>query len=347
MNPTDSSQPKMQPQSQSKRLLSLGTDRLLFEEGSSVRDRILGYARDWDEIHIIVSADKNFTETAIGNNVWIYPTRSKVKAFYPLHMRNLGRFIIKRRNITNITCQDPFLTAIAGVGLKKEFGLPLEIQVHTDIGSPNYPRTVGNKIRKALALSYLPKADSIRVVSGRVKKYLVEGLAISESKITVRPIAVDVEKIKNTPVTVDLRKKYPQFDKIILMASRLTEEKNIGLALRALPAVLRLCPKAGLVIVGRGPKETELKKLTQKLGLAESVVFEDWIDPATLVSYYKTSDLFLNTSLFEGYGMTLVEAKAAGCMIVSTDVGVARDIGTRIIPDDSDGAASVICDMLK
>jgi glycosyltransferase involved in cell wall biosynthesis len=40
----------------------------------------------------------------------------------------------------------------------------------------------------------------------------------------------------------------------------------------------------------------------------------------------KTADLFLVTSNYEGYGMTIVEALAAGCTVVSTDVGCAREV---------------------
>ncbi len=314
-----------------KKLLSISIDRSIWSEGSAVRERMRELSKGWDEVHIIVASDSTYTETVIGDNVWVYPTRSKVKAFYPIDARKLGRFIIRRRGITQITCQDPFLTAIAGVGLKKEFGLPLELQVHTDVGSPNYPYTIGNKIRKALALSYLPQADTIRVVSGRIRDYLVSRLGIDGSKITVRPIAVDVMKIKNAVVTVDLHRKYPQFDKIVLMASRLTAEKNISLALTAWTEVQRNCPGAGLVIVGNGPKEKALKSMAEKLGIGKSVAFEGWADQGTLVSYYKTADLFLNTSLFEGYGMTLVEAKAAALRTVSTDVGIAREIGATIV----------------
>ena len=333
-----------------KRLLSIGTDPLLFKEGSAVRERIRGYAKDWNEMHIIVSTvGRDFGETTIGDNVWVYPTRSRIKLFYPLHMRKLGRFIIRRRNITNITCQDPFLTAMSATGLQKECGLPLEIQVHTDIGSPNYPHTIGNKVRKALALSYLPKANSIRVVSERIKKYLMKQLGIAAAKITVRPIFVDTEKIKNAFVIAgaDLRKKYPQFDRIVLMASRLTTEKNVGLALKAWKLVVGKYPRAGLIIAGSGPKENELRSLAGKRGIANSVVFEKWVDTSTLASYYKTSDVFLSTSFFEGYGMSLIEARAAGLPVVSTDVGIAPEIGAKIVNFEPRDIANALCDILR
>ena len=46
-----------------------------------------------------------------------------------------------------------------------------------------------------------------------------------------------------------------------------------------------------------------------------------------VVSYYKTADVFFQTSLYEGYGLSAVEANVAGCPVVSTDVGVASELG--------------------
>jgi glycosyltransferase involved in cell wall biosynthesis len=316
------------------KLLSISIDRKMFEEGSAVRARMAELARTMDELHVIVAADTRFKEGSFASNGWLYPTRTSWKPMYGLDAAKIGRFIIERRGITHITCQDPFLTAMAGVSLKKRYGLPLEIQVHTDIGSPNFTYTFGNRVRKAMALSYLPKADHVRVVSERIKKYLVEELSIPAEKIEVRPIAVSTEGIKNAPVTADLHKKYPQFEKVALMASRLTPEKNIEAALEAWPQVSAQLPKAGLIIVGSGPRLASLRALATKLGISGSVAFESWVDQPTIASYYKTADLFLNTSLFEGYGMTLVEARAAGCPIVSTDVGVARECGARIVSWD-------------
>ena len=79
-----------------------------------------------------------------------------------------------------------------------------------------------------------------------------------------------------------------------------------------------------LLVVGDGPEKENLERLARESGLSENVKFE----PRTndLVSYYKTCDLFLLTSNYEGYGMTLIEAAAAGAKIVSSDVGIASEI---------------------
>jgi glycosyltransferase involved in cell wall biosynthesis len=311
------------------KLLMISTDRKIFEEKSAVRLRQIEYAKKWEEVHIVVlTKGKKLQETVVASNCWAYPTNSLSKITAPFDASRLGRFIAGKRGITEITCQDAFLTAMAGLSVKKAYSIPLELQVHVDIGSPYFTYSVGNRIRKAMALSYLPQADKIRVVSKRIEKYLTGTLGIEAQKISIRPIFVDTEAVKRAPLVEggDLHIKYPHFSKIVLMASRLEKEKNIPLALEAFKMVLSGLPKTGLVIVGEGSQKHVLMRAAKDLGIENSVVFEEWADRQKLFSYYKTADVFLNTSLFEGYGMTLVEAHAAGTKVVTTDVGVAHEI---------------------
>ena len=58
--------------------------------------------------------------------------------------------------------------------------------------------------------------------------------------------------------------------------------------------------------------------------MQDNVIFEPWTDD--LFSYYKTAGLFLLVSNYEGYGRTVVEAMAAGCPVITTDVGIAGDV---------------------
>ena len=327
------------------KLLMISTDRSIFQEGSAVRARMIERAKEYEELHIIVFAGKSDTkEAVIAPNCWAYSTESFSQYMYPFDAIKLGRFIIEKRGVTDITCQDPFLTAMAGVSLKKQFkNIQLEIQVHTDIGSPNFTYSLGNKIRKMLALNYIPKADSIRVVSNRIKDYLIKTLK-SSMDIIVKPISVNVEWIKSAPITFDLHKKYPQFTKIVFMASRLEREKDIALAIKAWPEVIKKIPMAGLLIVGSGSEEIKLKSLA---GSCNNIIFESWANKETLASYYKTADLLLSTSLYEGYGLTFIEAKAVGCKIVSTDVGIAREAGAFIVGYNKKNVAEVIVQTLN
>lgn len=267
----------------------------------------------------------------ITNNAWVYPTNSVSRWFYIFDAIRIGKRLIQdsRFKIHEwvTTTQDPFETGKVGAALKKKFGIPLEVQVHTDFLSPEFSRaSFLNLLRVKIASYILRRADSIRVVSQRIKDSLLHELRITnyELRINTLPIFVDTEKIKTAPVSIDLHKKYPHFDFIILMASRLAKEKDISTALVAFKQVLARHPRVGLVIVGDGPEFSHLQLTANSLQLATSVVFSGW--HSELASYYKTCDLFLQTSRYEGYGLSLVEAIAAGAPAVSTDVGVAPEV---------------------
>jgi glycosyltransferase involved in cell wall biosynthesis len=113
------------------------------------------------------------------------------------------------------------------------------------------------------------------------------------------------------------------------MVSRLEIEKNIDGAIRGFSLIIRENPGLGLVIVGDGSEEGRLKKDVARLKIGPQVAFEGW--QSDIISYYKGCDCVLVTSWYEGYGMVYKEAEALNCRIVSTDVGIARDIGAVIV----------------
>lgn len=238
-----------------------------------------------------------------------------------------GFKMLSREKYDVITAQGTEHALLAWI-FSKLFKTPWQMQIHTDIFSPYFWHgSFKNKLRVVLAKFLLRRADCVRVVSEKIKKSLT---AYGVKLMAVIPIFVDTEKIKNASIKTDLHKKYPgRF--IILMASRITREKNIGLALETI-SLIRENKRIMLLVVGDGPEVESLKFKAYKLGLNDNVVFEPNTDD--LISYYKTCDLFLLTSNYEGYGRTLVEAAAArldsarqaGAKIVSSDVGIASEI---------------------
>lgn len=327
----------------------IGNDRMIFSKDSPVAKRQIEYAKNFSEVHIVVLCSRGFQEISLGDNVWIYPTNSISKMFYVNDAINLAKFIAKRRNVSMITTQDPWFTALIGLSVKKSMNVKLEIQVHGDIGSKYFNRSLKNKFLKLLALSNLPKADHIRVVSSKIKSYLVDSLNIEENKIEVRPIQIDKTRIENIIVEPqnDLHKKYTQFDKVILMASRLEPEKNVQLALESMKYVAKEHSSYGMIIVGSGSCVEKLKAFVQRNNLRNNVIFESWAEFEKLIMYYKTCDLFLSTSDYEGYGMTFVEAKTVGVKIISTDVGVAREVGATIVDRDPKEISKSIISLME
>ena len=310
-------------------ILSISTDRKLFEPGSAVRSRTLEYGRLVDELHIIIfsKCSHGFGSETFPPNIFLYPTNAHTRWGYIPHAFLEARRLKKQGvRIEVVTAQDPFEAGLAGYFIARLFGAKLHLQVHTDFMSPYFDAgSFLNRIRVRVAKFLLPRADAVRVVSERISKSTL-GIVRPGVPVAVLPIFTSAEPSSSLRVkrSNPATNRYPQFEKHILMASRLSPEKNIPLALKAMKEIVTKHPNVGLIIAGSGAEEVRLKKLVESLGLAKNVVFEGWQDD--LASYYKTADLFLLTSNYEGYGMTVVEALSAGCPVVMTDVGCAGDV---------------------
>lgn len=306
------------------KILSIGSDRKVFEEGSAVRARLLEYGLLVEELHVVVFAERSsgFLVESFPPNIFLYPTNSFGK-FFHIPFAIMCALKMKRRGveIDIVTTQDPFEAGVVGCVIARFFKARLHVQIHTDMMSPYFERESAlNRVRVFVAKILLPYADAVRVVSPRIKKS-ISNFVRSGVPITVLPIFVDVARAMEAKAS---EKKFPQFEKTLLVASRLSREKNIGTAIEALQIVLKKYPAIGLVIVGEGPELKNLKSLVKERNLESQVVFEGWHD--NLVPYFRSSDLFLLPSIYEGYGMTAVEALSQGCPVVMTDVGCAGDI---------------------
>lgn len=233
------------------KVLMISTDRKIFEEGSAVRARMVDYAGLFERLEIVVFAKKGdgFSPTEIASNCRAYPTNSLSSFSYICGAIRLGKRVLNNNDRDwVITCQDPFETGLAGWRLAKKFGAKLNLQVHTDLMSPHFKRQYfKNRVRAWLASWLLPKADCVRVVSERIKKSL-SNIALKKSP-TVLPLFLGTNEVSTSDF--DLHQKYPQFDFILLMASRLTPEKNIKLALSVMTEVVKRFPNLGLIIAGR------------------------------------------------------------------------------------------------
>jgi glycosyltransferase involved in cell wall biosynthesis len=309
------------------KVLTIGSDRKLFEKTSPVFGRVFDYAKEMDELHIIVFSLKKFSyqEISIGN-LHIYPTNSTSRFDYIFDALKLGRTILGKKKFTRsdtvISAQDPFESGLVGFFLKREFHFPLQLQIHTDFQSPYFKNSILNSLRVFLGRFLIKKADGLRVVSTVIADSLRQKFPNLPLQVDVLPIWVDTDALSNAPIKKDIKVDFPQFNFIIFMASRLTKEKRIDVAIHALQKVLLKFTHVGLVIAGSGSEKRRLERLARVLGIAEHVRFIGWQDD--LVSYYKTANLFLLTSEYEGYGMTLIEAGVSGCPILTTNVGIAK-----------------------
>jgi glycosyltransferase involved in cell wall biosynthesis/3-hydroxyisobutyrate dehydrogenase-like beta-hydroxyacid dehydrogenase len=321
------------------RVLTLSTDSQVFNEGSAVARRFKMQAKVVDRLDVIVPHGPGALVALAGNAAARGFGLGKFSGF----LRTIAAgWRIDRPDVVSV--QDPFLIGLLGWLIARMRGSRFHVQVHTDLFDPQFISFSGkNRALSYVARFILRRADAIRVVSVRVRDSLIaHGV---RSPITVLPVFVDKEKITRA-IPLNRRDLYPQFEKIILVVSRLEAEKDVVAAVRAMPEILKSIPKAGLLIVGSGSERKSLVTLVRQHGLDQQVIFEGAKDSS---SYYKIADLVLVTSRYEGYGMVIVEALLAEVPVVSYDVGVAREAGAIVVSPNnlSEEAVAVLKSHIK
>jgi len=100
-----------------------------------------------------------------------------------------------------------------------------------------------------------------------------------------------------------------QEKKVILSISRLDHRKRIGLLIEAFAVLSKDNPNAVLVIGGKGPEETRLKRLARDLGVQDRVKFVGFVDEKDLWDYYVFCDVFAYPG-WGDYAITVYEALA-------------------------------------
>jgi glycosyltransferase involved in cell wall biosynthesis len=134
----------------------------------------------------------------------------------------------------------------------------------------------------------------------------------------------------------------------LLHVGRLAPLKDHATLLQAVARTRALHPDVRLWIVGDGPLEPSLQKLTYELGLKECVTF--FGEQADVSPFLLAADLFVSSSVTEGLPVSLLEAMSAGLPAVVTDVGgmgeIARLSGavTLVPSSDPERMAEALCD---
>ena len=133
---------------------------------------------------------------------------------------------------------------------------------------------------------------------------------------------------------------------ILGMVNRLVEQKGIPYALQAFQVILSQFPDVHLVIAGDGDGATTLRKQADHLGISSNVHWLGWrSDAQALMGAF---DVFLLPSLWEGFGLVLLEAMARRLPIVASSVSAIPEVvahgenGLLIPPRDVDALVDAI-----
>lgn len=212
-----------------------------------------------------------------------------------------------------VTSQDPFWRGLIARLIARRIGAKLNIQVHADLAA----QTVW---RQRLVRYILRHADSVRVVSDHLKKVVER---YTKAPIAVLPIFIDIQTFQHIE-----RKLHPRFGTVILWVGRFESEKDPLYALEILEQVRAAGVAAGLIMLGSGSLEKDIRAAVKKKQLSEWVELPGW--QATPV-FLAQAHVVVCTSREESWGGSIIEALAAGVPVVAPDVGIAREAGATIV----------------
>jgi glycosyltransferase involved in cell wall biosynthesis len=161
-------------------------------------------------------------------------------------------------------------------------------------------------------------ASRIVVVSEATKRALVDKYHIAEDKIIV--IHNAVETVRFHPLATE--KSHHE----LLYIGRIDKRKGIDFLIRSMALVREQIPDARLLVGGKGGYMAKMKSLVGRMNLERNVTFLGFVPDEQLNELYNRAQCVVVPSIFEGFGITVIEALAAGTRVVGTDVDGIREI---------------------
>lgn len=175
--------------------------------------------------------------------------------------------------------------------------------------------------------SAIHRAQKIITVSEFTKQEILHFYPVSASKISV--IYEGLTKLEKTGENLADKEallRYNITKPYLLYVGNAYPHKNLDFLLRAWPKIGQFF-SGRLVLVGREDYfYQQLKNLVTKLGLGHSVVFLGYVPDADLAALYRSAELYVFPSLYEGFGLPLLEAMNYGLPIVASDTPCLKEI---------------------
>jgi len=196
--------------------------------------------------------------------------------------------------------------------------------------------------------------DKVIAVSGQVGEHLIRDFQVSPDKIAVVCNGIDTDRFNQSSAAQRQEFKLRlglKLRPVVGILARLSDVKGHKYLIEAMKSVLLTYPDTQLLIAGEGRMEAKLKRLTEDLGIKESVFFvPNTLDTKEILC---AIDIFVLPSLKEGLGLALMEAMSMGLAVVGSDVGGIKtlikdgDNGFLVNPGDSDGIAQAIINLIS
>jgi glycosyltransferase involved in cell wall biosynthesis len=202
----------------------------------------------------------------------------------------------------------------------------------------------------------LELADAVITVSEFSKREICDLYGVSPAKIRVVYNGIDERFfLKPTKQSTEVaRRKFGLSDKYVLYVGAIEEKKNISRLLAAWRKVVSSKAHGGRKLVlagGGGGQEYDVKEAIKTAKLTRSVVLPGYIPDENLVAVMGGADLFVYPSMYEGFGLPVLEAMACQVPVVTSKTSslgeVAGDAALLIDPESVDELAEGMVSVLS
>lgn len=241
-----------------------------------------------------------------------------------------------------------WLTASAGIELKHAWKIPLVTTVHATERGRHHSHLPSETSHNINQLEWQVCFESWRLIvcssymAGELRRFFDVPL----DKVTLIPNGVDVTPFASfaDERVRELKSRFaPNGERLLFYVGRITPEKGVQVLLQALPLILERHPDVRLLVAGRNSEQ--MQPLVDELGIREAVELLGFVDSETRDCLYRSVDAAVFPSLYEPFGIVALEAMAAGCNVIASEVGGLAEVvdhrrtGLTVRANDSESIA--------
>lgn len=225
---------------------------------------------------------------------------------------------------------------IAPFWLPKNIKLVLTIHDISFNFFPQYIKKSDLFFLKALIPRSIRRADKIITVSESERKNIADFYKLPPKKVAFAYNGVNFERFSRKFSPKEIQKINTRYQipdtRYALYIGTLQPRKNIPILIEALNTYLNKHQKNDIHLVLAGNRNShnfdkKIDKAIEKNNLKDKIIFPGWIDEDDKPALLQSAEYFIFPSLYEGFGIPVIEAMAAGTPVICSDIPVLREIG--------------------
>ena len=296
---------------------------------------------DMSEIEVdIVAAQKSesvFTERLKARGIRFYELSGCMRKVGENHRR--FRALLRERNYDVLHLNAFQGLSLAYLRIAREEGVPVRIaHSHNTALRKSLTRPIKQAIHSWAKERYAKDATALWACSKDAAAFLFSAHELDKRGFQFIPNGIDVDRFRFDPVAREAVRCELGLDGKFVVGhiGRLCYQKNQSFLLDVLAEAVKERPESVLLLVGEGEDRPMLEEKARRLGIEDRVLFTGVSKHVERLCW--AMDVFAFPSLFEGFGIAVIEARAAGLPVLCSEhvPQEARIAGCRLLPLDAE-----------